>query len=340
MSKGLVRGLTLAAFAALGAMTCVASAGADELINSCTTLSTSGATYALASDLTTCGTCLVVTLLIASRLTSEATRFPCPAAWSRCAPAENDATVAEELMPIAGVTDGEAKRQGTTVKNGTITGFEFGVYLGSSEDNVIRNLEVSDNTGFGLLLGARSLVRNCVIERNGLYGILIGDFGQVRRCTISGPVATKATGGSNGIVGGDNVLITNNTVVGNQTGIVVGDSGTVSRNTSSGNSFFGVLAGNGSVVTGNRTNDNGDAGIDTGEGSMVSRNISNGNGGGGNGGGGILAGDSSVVTGNTTNGNWNTGIATVGLHTVSRNISNDNGGGGIDVGRRPFRRHS
>ena len=112
-----------------------------------------------------------------------------------------------------------------------------------------------------------------MIERNGLYGILIGDFGRVHNCTISGPVATKGTAGSNGIVGGDNVLITNNTVVGNQTGILVGHFGTVSRNTSSGNTVFGVLALDQGVFTGNKTNDNGAAGIDTGAGSTVSRNI-------------------------------------------------------------------
>jgi hypothetical protein len=58
----------LAAFAALGTMTCVASAGAAELIDSCGTLSTPGKVYALAQDLTSCGTCLVVS---ADRITID-----------------------------------------------------------------------------------------------------------------------------------------------------------------------------------------------------------------------------------------------------------------------------
>ena len=56
MSKGLLRRLTLAAFAVLGTMTCAASAGAAEAITSCATLSTFGGTYVLAADLTAAAT--------------------------------------------------------------------------------------------------------------------------------------------------------------------------------------------------------------------------------------------------------------------------------------------
>jgi hypothetical protein len=56
-----LRGLTLAAFAALGTMTCVASAGAATAITECMTLSTFGGAYVLANDLASCGgTCLEV----------------------------------------------------------------------------------------------------------------------------------------------------------------------------------------------------------------------------------------------------------------------------------------
>ena len=123
MSKGLVRGLTLAAFAAFGTMTCVASAGAAELIRSCTTLGTPDKTYALTEDLFSCGTtCLTVS---ADRITIDLkghTISPdCPRVEEGRL-AETDAAVGEEPMPIAGVTDGEIQRLGTTVKNGTIQG--------------------------------------------------------------------------------------------------------------------------------------------------------------------------------------------------------------------------
>ena len=86
----------------------------------------------------------------------------------------------------AGVTDGGTPRQGTTVKNGTITGFAVGVFLASSTRNLIRNLESSANSADGILAGAHSLVKDCVIEDNGENGSIIEDFGQVQGCTING----------------------------------------------------------------------------------------------------------------------------------------------------------
>jgi hypothetical protein len=322
MSKGLLRGLTLAAFAALGTISFVASAGAATKITSCgTPINTFGEIYVLTGDLTaltSCDTCLVVANdRITIDLAGHTITGSCKA---------RDCADGDVLCQVigAGVTDGGTPRLDTTVKNGTITGFDFGVSLGASEGNAIRNLEVSDNTAIGLLLGARSLVRGCLIERNGESGINIGDFGRVLDSKITGPAAT---GGSNGIFGGNNLVIADNTLVGNQTGISVGDFGTVVRNTSSSNTGYGVLAGNQSLVAGNRTNDNRFEGISTGGRSTVSNNISNGNGGGG-----VLAGNESLVTGNTTNKNGDAGIATVGLNTVSNNISNSNGGGGINLG--------
>jgi hypothetical protein len=323
--KGLVRGLTLAALAALGTMTCVASPAAATAIDSCKTLDTFGATYVLTNDLTICGTCLVVAAdRITIDLAGHAISWSCGDA-KQVRLAEPDAAVGGEV--IAGVTDGgtpDTRWQGTTVKNGTITGFEIGVSLGSSARNVIDNLQVFSNAVHGLLLGPYSLVKgkDCLIADNG-DGIHIGDFGQVQDCTIIGSVAP----GGNGIVGGSNLLITRNLVFGNQSGIVVGDFSAVLYNTSSFNTVIGVLATNRGLIKGNTTNDNGDAGIATGEFSTVSYNTSNRNRGGG-----VLAGNRSLVTGNETKENGNAGIATVGLNTVSYNTSNGNEGGGINVG--------
>ena len=127
---------------------------------------------------------------------------------------------------------------------------------------------------------------------------------------------------ASGIFGGSRLLITNNTVLGNQSGIAVGDFGTVTFNTSSGNSFFGVLAGKRSLITGNTTNGNGDAGIATGGLSSVSYNVSNGNGGGGIGVGvdGVFDGTQSLVTGNTTNDNGDRGRGLVSQHRDEQQI--------------------
>jgi hypothetical protein len=193
--------------------------------------------------------------------------------------------------------------QWTTVKNGAIRGFGVGINLGSSARNTIRDLEVSD-AGYGLVLGPRSLVKGCLIESNRQDGINIGYFGQVQDCTIGdAPPNVGGGNGGNGIFGGIRMLITNNTVVGNQSGILVGDFSTVSFNTSSANTVYGVLAfGTRTLITGNTTNDNGNAEVATGGLSSVSSNISNDNVGGGIG-VGVEASCPSTVTNNKSSGN-------------------------------------
>ena len=178
MSKGLLRRLTLAAFAALGTMTCAASAGAAEAITSCATLSTFAGTYVLDADLTSCGDCLVVTR---NRITIDLAGFTISASAS-----------CEGLG--AGVTDGGAALQGTTVKNGTIKGFADGVVLANSTRNQILNLTSSNNSANGIIVGVRSLVKGCVVVDNGENGIIIGEFGQVQDCTITGHVAPEGKG--------------------------------------------------------------------------------------------------------------------------------------------------
>jgi hypothetical protein len=297
--KGLLRGLTLAAFTVLGTMTCVANAGAATRIDSCTELSTFGETYVLTGGLTptSCGTCLVVandriTIDLAGRTISG--------------------------CGGAGVTDGGIAVQGTTVKNGIITGFEIGVSLGASARTVIRNLEVSDNDTHGLLLGPRSLVKGCLIQGNGQDGINIGEFGQVQDCTIGGDGVAEGNGGF-GIFGAGHLLITNNTVVGNLTGILVGgELSTVSFNTSSGNTVFGVLVfGKRSLITGNTTNGNGPGDAISGL-SSVSDNTSDEIGGVG-----IQASCPSTVTNNKSSGNglmdYNIGTDSIGTGCQTNN---------------------
>jgi hypothetical protein len=117
--KGLLRGLTLAAFAALGTMTCVASAGAATAITECMTLSTFGGAYVLANDLASCGgTCLVVAN---DRITIDLAGHTI--AGSRCAGCSATESAGSRIA------DGAA---GTTIKNGTITGFAVGVDLASA----------------------------------------------------------------------------------------------------------------------------------------------------------------------------------------------------------------
>jgi parallel beta-helix repeat protein len=313
MSKGLLRALTLAAFAMLGTLTCVASAGAAEAIKSCGTLGTFGRIYVLAADLTSCGDCLVVTR---DRITIDLAGYTISGACDGVG---------------AGVTDSGTALQGTTVKNGTIKGFADGVFLANSTSNQIPNLTSSGNSGDGINVGARSNVKGCVIEDNGLNGLIIGDFGHVQDCTITGHFGTEESGGSGisggfGIVGAARLLVRDNDVVDNRVGILVGDSSNVSFNTASNNVFSGLFASNRSLVTGNTTNGNGTAGITTGGNTNVSHNTSNGNGGGiAVGVDGVFDGTRSLVTGNTTNDNDGAGVEAWCPSTVTNNNSSGNG---------------
>jgi hypothetical protein len=306
MSKGLFRGLTLAAFAALGTLPLAASAGAATLINSCGTLSTIGETYVLTTrdlTLTSCGTCFVVAK---DRITIDLA-----------------GRTIDGSCGGAGVTDEGMARQWTTVKNGKITGFGVGVDLGSSTRNQILNLTSSANSAIGINVGVRSLVKGCVVEDNGGTGILIGEFGQVQDCTIIGH------DGGFGIFGAGHLLIKDNDVSDNLAGIVVGDFGTISFNDSSNNAVTGLFAGNHSLVTGNTTTGNGSAGITTGGVTSVSYNTSSRNGGGGI---DVVVfdpllddGTRNLVTGNTTNGNGLVGVTAMCPGTVTNNISSGNG---------------
>jgi hypothetical protein len=307
--KGLLRGLTLAAFAALGTMICVASAGAAPL-STCGTLKTLGGTYSLTMDLVSCETCLVVandriTIDLAGHMISM--------------PPDCVGDVF-----TAGVTDNGTARQGTTVKNGKIMGFDSGVFLLPSSRSLIRNLISTLNSVYGIVVGDRSLVKDSVITDNGDSGIFIGDFSQVQGCTITGH--NQGASGF-GIFGGSRLLVTDNTIMDNLVGISATDFATISFNDSLGNFYTGVSAGSNSLVTGNQANDNG-AGIAVGGLSSVSYNVSSRNTNGG-----IDVGfntGNSLVTGNTTNDNGDAGVTawcpTTAPSTVTNNNSVRNGG--------------
>ena len=301
--KGLLRGLTLAAFAVLGTMICVASVGAATKIDACGPLNTPGATYVLNNDLRSCDSCLVVN---ADRVTIDLATYTITGIVGACAGS-------------AGVTDGGTSRQGTTVKNGTIMGYTIGVDLGSSTRNQILNLTSSANSEIGINVGPRSLVKGCTVEENGGYGIVIGEFGQVQECTI--------TGHDNfGISGAGHLLVKDNDLADNLAGIVVGDFGTVTFNTSIDNAVTGLFAGHHSLVTGNTATGNGSVGIITGGLTSVSYNVSSNNGGGGIGVGvdGVFDGTQSLVTGNTTNDNGGIGVEAACPSTVTNNKSSRN----------------
>ena len=154
-----------------------------------------------------------------------------------------------------GIWDGGASRTSTVVKNGRFTKFNEGILLEDSTRSTVRAVNASDNHGRGIIVGPNSLVKDCTVLRNALGGITAGDGGQVEGCLV------QDNNGGFGILGGQRMLVTRNTVIGNGSGIEVGRNSTVTHNTSTGNGESGIAVDAGSLVSRNTANGNGGSGI-------------------------------------------------------------------------------
>jgi hypothetical protein len=76
-----------------------------------------------------------------------------------------------------------------------------------------------DNGSILIRVGPSSLVKNCIVKRSSREGIVVGDGSQVEGCVIGG----TQDGDGNlhfGLFGGNRVLVTRNTVIGNGFGPV------------------------------------------------------------------------------------------------------------------------
>jgi parallel beta-helix repeat protein len=269
MGMRFVRVLGCALLAALVAMTWVSGAAAVVTIAACDTLSTFGQTYNVTADLhADGGDCLVVgNNRITINLQGHSIIQDKPSAFG------------------AGITDGGIPRDVTVVKNGSITGFVFGIELDSSTRNDVRNVTVFENALDGILVGDNSLVKAVAASDNGLTGILGGDG--IRGKDRAQVQDSEASGnGANGIRVGNLCLVTGNTAEENlEDGIATGGSCTVSRNTASNNDDDGIdvghegeFDGSKSLVTANLTDDNFDVGRRVKCPSTVTNNVSSGNG--------------------------------------------------------------
>jgi hypothetical protein len=229
-----------------------ASASAVTQVSTCGALGKTNETYVLTANLSASGTCFRVQ---ANGITIDL--------------AGN--TLTGPGGAGAGVWDEGLARSSTTVKNGTIQGFAYGILLQPSSRTTIRNVTVLGNS-VGLVLGNQALVKSSVVQGNSESGIVLGDAGQVQDCLVGGiPTGTPGGGEANdgegngqyGIVAGQRALITANTVNGNgASGILVGISSTVTNNTANENGGDGIAVGLQSLVTGNTANDNGGDGIE------------------------------------------------------------------------------
>jgi len=271
MGKRLLCGLARAmATALITAVWVSGAAAAVSIISSCGTLSTANQTYNLAGDLHAAGgDCLVVAN---SRITINL---------------QGHSIVQDTPTPFgAGITDGGIARDLTVVRNGTISGFVFGIELDSSTRSDVRNVTVVENDLDGILVGDNSLVKTVTANNNGFTGILGGDgIRGKERAQIQDSEASA--NGANGIRVGNRCLVTGSTAEENlEDGIATGGSCTVSHNTASDNDGDGIdvgqedpaVNGSKSTVTANLAENNFDVGIRVECPSTVSNNAASDNG--------------------------------------------------------------
>lgn len=176
----------------------------------------------------------------------------------------------------AGVTDGGVDFEGIVVRNGTLTNFDSGVVLGTSEDAVVEGMRIIENPGAagnGILIAEGGRVSGSSVVGNGNVGISATN-------TFNAVIVdnTVRDNGGIGIDGGLSCIIKNNMVSFN------GDDGihSISRCTINDNFVH------------NNTGDGIDSGIDT---LLSNNNVTN------NGGSGIAGSCPSIVTENTVANN-------------------------------------
>ena len=244
-SRRIATVIALALVTALAGVHQARAAGALN-IDSCQTLSGGNTTYRLTADLTSCGDCLVVA---ANKITIDLqghsiTNTGCPGL-------------------NAGISDEESAFDVITVKNGEVSGYGIGVFLGTSTRVSVLGVTSHDNSNIGIFAGSQGLVKASEVYNNAAIGILVGDRGQVQQCNAH-------HNGDFGIFAlGNNCLITMNFA--NFNGFVGIDTGpsnrcTISYNTASNNAEAGIdagllLRGSGHLVTQNIAQDN-DGGLD------------------------------------------------------------------------------
>ena len=275
-----------------------APAAAVTPVNACRDLDKAGETYLLINDVSSNNICFRV---LADRITLDL------GGHTITGPGSVDTAV--------GIWDFNGARTSTVVKNGTIKAFEFGINLRFSSRSTIRNVTVSDHA-IGMEVGPNSLVKDCIVQRNVFDGIRIGDHGQVESCVVgkAEPGAAVDGNGSGGILGGNRLLATRNTVIGNGfNGILALADSTVTYNTVT-NNLDGINLGPRSLVTYNTANDNRRDGIFVRDRITVNYNTA-----ADNGSDGIQAVCPSTIMYNTLGPNGGENIHTIGAGCVVKN---------------------
>jgi len=232
-----------------------------------------------------------------------------------CAPLGNGAGVRGDQI---------SNPDGILVKNGSVIGMRYGVFLGRQAE--VTNIRVRWNRSRGILTGSGSTLSGNTAYENGSSGIDASAASTITR-------NTAYLNGGTGINAGDGATVSNNTANENGgAGIAVGDGAVVSGNSAYQNGSAGIFAGDGATISGNSAFDNGSDGIRGGTAATISGNSAVTNGGDG-----IETGSGSTVKGNTLRSNTDFALNLLGssLSGYRENVISGSAmgvNGGVDSG--------
>jgi len=158
-----------------------------------------------------------------------------------------------------------AQADRVTVRNGTLTGFDYGIrcFLGP-KGSLFQKLAVSDCSSYGIYAGPGARMIDCRVDQNAGVGIYADQDANISGCTVSG------NQGSYGIYAGDAAAISGCTVNGNAGIGIYAPGGTmINRCVTSGNQT-GISAGAASTILGCSVKNSLGVGISAGEACRIS----------------------------------------------------------------------
>ena len=145
-------------------------------------------------------------------------------------------------------TGATATLTGIEIRNGTITNFNYGIYLPSASGVVVERVRAVRNTGSGIFAGGSNCVlKDNVAAENGSVGLYGGGGG----CVATGNTA-RNNGGHGLLLGFGSTVIGNAARDNGSIGIIAANPGsTVANNSSYSNDSYGIYVGCPSNVVGN-----------------------------------------------------------------------------------------
>jgi len=207
----------------------------------------------------------------------------------------------------------------TTVRNGTVKGFLFGIHGNIAKACAFRDLAVTGCTSYGIFAGPGAVLDSCRAHDNAGTAAISAEIGSsLINCT-----ASNNANGPNciGIRTGRSCTVTHCTASTNSGSGILGGEGSVIKDCAAySNAKDGIVGSNGSAIASSSAQYNLSTGITIGAHCMVSNcTVSN------NSIGGIYAFYESIIAGCTISTNQGDGIRCNSNNTIEHNAINVNG---------------